>query len=317
MLKFSIVIPIYNGEEYVSKCLDSLINQSYVDWEAICVNDGSQDNSFEILKKYKDKDKRIKIYSQENKGVVIARNTALHYVTGDYILFVDVDDDLPAISLKSYECEILTSGFPDIVVAGSCVVRSNGKQVFRRPRFTQIDSVAYLKYIFSGKGGWELWAKAYKRELFNSTFISPDGIRVGEDAIFLVQLVCRAKHITGCSICAYNYRKNAGSVSHIRSVELAMETLRAAFFIEDFLKTETSCKNMQNYINSMCLLFYSNSTRRAILSRNIPLMDCLRGHFKFSSLKLLPICKAVYVLFSYFISSKYSCRINNLICIIY
>ena len=92
MSKFSIIIPVYNVKEYLEKCLESIVNQSFKDFEVICVNDGSTDNSLKILQKYAEKDKRFKVLNQENQGQGVARNNALKIANGEYILFVDPDD---------------------------------------------------------------------------------------------------------------------------------------------------------------------------------------------------------------------------------
>lgn len=92
MPKVSIIVPIYNVERYLSRCLDSLINQTLKDIEIICINDGATDNSLEILKKFAEKDKRIIIFNQNNKGVAASRNLGLKNAKGDYIGFIDADD---------------------------------------------------------------------------------------------------------------------------------------------------------------------------------------------------------------------------------
>lgn len=88
----SIVVPVYNVEKYLSKCLDSLINQTLSNIEIICVNDGTKDNSGEILLEYSNKDARIKVIEQQNTGLSGARNTGMKYVAGKYMMFVDSDD---------------------------------------------------------------------------------------------------------------------------------------------------------------------------------------------------------------------------------
>lgn len=90
--KISVIIPVYNVSEYLPTCLDSVINQTYKNLEIICVNDGSPDNSAEILFEYAKKDSRIKIITQENQGLSGARNTGLEQISGDYIYFLDSDD---------------------------------------------------------------------------------------------------------------------------------------------------------------------------------------------------------------------------------
>ena len=92
MPKISVVIPVYNVESYLSQCLDSVLNQTFTDFECICVNDGSTDNSLAILQEYISKDSRIKIINQENKGLSGARNAALKVMDGQYITFIDSDD---------------------------------------------------------------------------------------------------------------------------------------------------------------------------------------------------------------------------------
>ncbi len=88
----SVIIPVYNVEKYLRRCLDSVLNQTFTDWEAICVNDGSPDNSLDILKEYAKKDSRFKIVDKKNGGLSDARNAGMKIATGDYILYLDSDD---------------------------------------------------------------------------------------------------------------------------------------------------------------------------------------------------------------------------------
>ena len=88
-IKISVIVPVFNAQNTISKCLDSLINQSLSDIEIICVNDGSSDNSLKILQEYKNKDVRIRVVNQENSGVAIARNMALTLAKGEFIGFLD------------------------------------------------------------------------------------------------------------------------------------------------------------------------------------------------------------------------------------
>src|SRR3989339_194775 len=92
MKMISVIIPCYNVENYIEQCLESIINQSYKDIQIICVDDGSADNTPDILSKYSAKDVRIQIITQHNHGISAARNTGLQIASGDYIAFVDGDD---------------------------------------------------------------------------------------------------------------------------------------------------------------------------------------------------------------------------------
>ena len=89
--KFSIIVPVYNVENYVDKCIKSILNQTYKNYEVIIINDGSTDNSLNIINKYKN-NKKIKIITQKNKGLSNARNNGMKMATGDYLLFIDSDD---------------------------------------------------------------------------------------------------------------------------------------------------------------------------------------------------------------------------------
>ena len=103
--KVSIIIPVYNVEAYLPACLDAILAQTFGEWEAVCVNDGSTDTSEKILKKYAQKDPRIKVISQQNQGVSAARNTALNAANGNYICFIDADDEVaPTFLEKLYQC---------------------------------------------------------------------------------------------------------------------------------------------------------------------------------------------------------------------
>ena len=90
--KISVIVPVYNAEQYLRECLESLVNQTLEDLEIICVNDGSTDSSPKILEEYASKDSRIKIFHQENQGVSAARNLGISKVQGEYLVFVDSDD---------------------------------------------------------------------------------------------------------------------------------------------------------------------------------------------------------------------------------
>ena len=116
MPTISVIIPVYNDAKYISETLDSVISQTFADWEAICVNDGSTDGSLKILKKYAKKDSRIKIINQKNQGVIVARNNAIKKAISEYIFMLDGDDKIaPTTFEKMYNAII--SGKGDIITS--------------------------------------------------------------------------------------------------------------------------------------------------------------------------------------------------------
>jgi len=117
-MKISIIIPIYNSEKYLSRCLETVINQTYSKLEIILVNDGSRDKSLDICKHYQSKDSRIIIIDKINEGVSVARNTGIEAATGKYIGFVDADDWIePSMyesmlnNIEQYKCNIAFCNF--------------------------------------------------------------------------------------------------------------------------------------------------------------------------------------------------------------
>lgn len=100
MVEISVILPVYNIEDYLSECLESISNQTFEDIEIICIDDGSTDKSLEILKEHSNRDSRIRIIEQENQGAGAARNKALEYAAGKYVYFIDGDDYLELTALE-------------------------------------------------------------------------------------------------------------------------------------------------------------------------------------------------------------------------
>ena len=298
--KISIIIPVFNGEEHISQCVQTLQNQIYNNWEAIFVNDGSNDNTIKYLNYYANQDNRIFIYSQSNQGAAKAREYGLSKITGDYITFLDIDDTLTNealdIMLKSFDKET------DIVVTGLNIIK-NGKLVKYKNIYPEkIERIEYLKKVLCGKYGLELCGKLYRIELFKTPLYIPFNIRSGEDAVVFIQLVCRSRKMKILPERVYNYIQYKKSASHTKSKKYAEETLLSAFLIEKIIKRYPFYKNVKSEINAMFLLFYSNSTRKAILYYKNPLIKSLiTSHWKTSALCKIPFYKAIYICISYLI----------------
>ncbi len=115
-LKVSLIIPVYNTEKYLRQCLDSVISQTFKEFECICINDGSTDNSLPILQEYINKDIRFKLIDKKNEGVSVARNTGIQNATGKYIVFIDSDDwitkdyiEVLYNTIEKYDCDLVSS----------------------------------------------------------------------------------------------------------------------------------------------------------------------------------------------------------------
>lgn len=128
-IKVSVIVPIYNVQEYIDECLQSIINQTYGNLEVICIDDGSSDMSGDIVDKYAQEDRRIKVIHKKNEGLAAARNTALDIATGDIVSFVDSDDWLDADTYKLVVTEFENNHDLDMVEFGYIAYYSKGKQI--------------------------------------------------------------------------------------------------------------------------------------------------------------------------------------------
>jgi glycosyltransferase involved in cell wall biosynthesis len=168
MLKFTIIIPVYNAGKYLSHCIDSCINQTYSHVEIICIDDCSTDNSPEILENFKKNESRIMLFQhKKNEGTYMARYTGVINATGDYVLFLDSDD-----TLKSYSCELLLKKIKkrrvDIIQFGYEEIHSNQKvfSPFYNSSYKRI--MAYL--AGNNRLSPELWTKAYSSDVIKQAY---------------------------------------------------------------------------------------------------------------------------------------------------
>lgn len=293
----SIIIPCYNGEKFINSCFNSILKQNINDFEVICINDGSKDNSKLILDNLAKSYKHIKVIHKNNEGVAIARATGLKEAKGKYITFVDIDDTLVNNSLKKMLDEIIKND-ADIIISGFNIIKKNTVTKHIPIKFTQLDNVTYLKKILIGEYGWELCGKIYKKRLFSDDIQLPHNIRMVEDGAVFIQVVSKAQSILGFTQPMYNYIQHSSSATHTRSKEYAEETIEAGIFIENFLKNQYFYNQIKSEINSFFLLLYSTSTRRYFLGKNHPLIKIIRKkHYNLSAVLRIPLIKAIYVFF--------------------
>ena len=168
--KISIVVPIFNVENYLQRCIDSIINQTYINIEIILVNDGSTDSCFKICEKYAKQDARILVIDKKNGGLGSARNAGIEKMTGDYVAFVDSDDCLDSFFIEKL-FSLLKLHDADIAVCGFCgFAKENelNKKKKRKIVTKTLDSNNSLKNMFRWDGiGWTAWNKLYKASLFD------------------------------------------------------------------------------------------------------------------------------------------------------
>ena len=192
MPKISIILAVYNVEKYLNQCLDSLVNQTFKDIEIICTDDGSTDNSLNILKEYQSRDSRIKIIEQENQGPGVARNNAIEAASGKYIMIVDPDDwlELNACELAYNQIEQNDNDF--VMFDWKICDDETGKTVEEEGHFLPYKdilekphiNVHELKTNYIQNGF--TWGKIYNREFIQKNHIKFLNLYLGEDVPFIV-----------------------------------------------------------------------------------------------------------------------------------
>lgn len=239
---FSIIIPIYNVEKYLRACLDSVLNQTFSDWEAVCVNDGSTDSSVVILEEYSTKDKRFRVVEQSNAGLSAARNSGLKYASGDYVLFLDSDDWLEKDALDTL------AGNLD----GEDLVCFSGRRYLDlEDRYLPSDQLEEKVYQ-SGMDYYNENAlqrrdfafvcvvlRAYKRSFLNENALRfKEGI-FHEDNLFTPLVCFFAQRVKILNKCLYDYRVRDNSITTTYDERRLRDLLRTANELAAFFMTKT------------------------------------------------------------------------------
>jgi len=240
--KISIIIPCYNAEKYVSKCLDSLLEQTYQDFEVICVNDVSSDDTLSILQRYAEKDSRIHIIEEpENRGVSVARNDGLDAAKGEYILFCDPDD--------YYELDALEEFQKAMEKSQADAVCSEINVVYHAHHEMKVSDLNYysLKQFGLHRPSTKILQKldlSTNDKMFRRSLIEqyqlrfPQGLHF-EDAYFTVAYICICERIYFLNKHLYNYVRHDNSTmsntwSSDNSADYAIDHLHVAFRLYDF-----------------------------------------------------------------------------------
>lgn len=228
----SIIIPVYNVEKYLKRCLDSVVNQTYNNLEIICINDGSKDNSENILKEYKNKDNRIVIINKQNEGVSSARNEGINYSHGNYVCFVDSDDWLEHNAIETLYTTLLEQDVD--------VVRGNYYRNFD-DEFNEIHKMItnyknkninlkenkilteIFEQLVNGKIQCYVWLLLIKREIIKGKLFFEKDICFMEDNIFYIQLIQKINTIYFLDIPIYHYFCNNSSC--MKSMELYIRNM--------------------------------------------------------------------------------------------
>lgn len=243
-MKISVIIPVYNSSTYLRKCLDSVVNQTLKDIEIIVINDGSTDDSKNIIEEYLCKYKNIIFIDQENKGIGKTRNIGIKKATGEYITFIDSDDYIKENMLEEYYKYAKKHNF-DLVI-GSYIKKINNKEIiFENNKFKtgNVKTTPQILYLIE----YGPWAKLYKCEMLINNNIYFDEKRKYEDMPFVSKALLKSKLIGQITEPYYYYiiHNNSETTTMDKRVFDILDILKE---IKDYYKREYYLRDELDYV---------------------------------------------------------------------
>ncbi|MBR6124367.1 glycosyltransferase [Candidatus Saccharibacteria bacterium] len=295
-VKFSIIIPVYNAERYIRQCIESVLDQTFQDFELILVNDGSVDKSANIINEYVD-DSRIIIIHKENEGVSSARNRGLDVAQGEWVSFVDSDDVLEDSCLENFE-KIERKG--DINFFSSVDFYDDFSMVKRQMPdgfYEGNDSIQKIIYYLKSSPGFEFfgvtWNKFFRNDIIQKNHLRFDcRISYREDELFTSNFLLYASSVTTMSAIGYRYRKTACGLHKVGQNALAFEILADAIcsYIGGYTNPELKKRECTRAVHLMfrAYMMEKDELRSRQISKKM-LLTCrnFRGNLLFSKSILL------------------------------
>lgn len=254
MPKFSIIIPVYNVEKYIDGCLKSVMNQTYKDYEVIVVNDGTKDNSMDIVKKYD-----VKVIEQKNQGLSAARNTGVKHAKGDYLIFLDSDDSWNKDLLKELSKSIKNN--PDVVRFQIQETYENSDDVkpFNEQSFEDKNGVEAFNMISSYHFIENAWCYAIRRDYYKKNKFSFKVGKIHEDYGLTPLIIIKAEKVNSIEYIGYNYLQRQGSIMSSTAYEKIQKRVgdmyeHYLFLINEIDKTKLDSKVFKSYAANNILL---------------------------------------------------------------
>ena len=268
-MRFSIYIPAYNAEKTIKRCIESVLSQSFSDFEVIIINDGSIDSTKELVSKYASIEKRNKIYNQDNIGVFPTRLYAISKCSGDYVISLDSDDELVDNCLDIIN-KYLNLNNIDILVFNAYNILSNGKYSARREEmknntildYNSIDY--YLIKLIESDNYNSLWNKAIRRDLINISLLNNYiNVNIGEDNLILIDCFIKAHKVLFISDILYKYYTNVGMTKYFRLDSFSNLKNRI-----DAKKSILSFYDKKNYFYELDVFFVKSCSKILVYSKN-------------------------------------------------
>lgn len=282
----SVIIPIYNAEKFIQKCIDSVLAQSYKDFELILVDDGSQDFSASICDEFAKFDRRIKVIHQLNGGEASARNTGLKNSEGQYIAFVDSDDYVDTDYLNTlYDLHIKYKA--DYVSCQCRYLQLNGDIFIHKqsPKeeteiLINLDTADYSSWYLSGG----VWCRLYRKDIIDKFNLSFDlDYKIGCDYVFNMQYLSHVGVAVATSKCAYTYVQQETSIMHTANIEAGISGMYATEAGRQAISMHKRLSNQVDMMNIIRTIEYlqRNDVKNAITqSQRQTMLNFVKEHMR-------------------------------------
>ena len=269
MIKYSFIVPVYNTEKYLKRCLDSLVNQTYKNYEIIVVNDGSKDNSYKLIDDYKSRYKNIVLLNQENAGLSMARNNGVKKAKGEYLIFVDSDDYVEKSLLFEIDKEI-----QDVDVLRYQVISEddNGDNRVKHQEegFDAIDGKDAFKKITNYHFIEPAWCYVYSKKYYiDNKFSFEKGI-YHEDFALIPSVIYKAKKVKSIKYLGYHYITREGSImnnnDYEKTIKKCFDMLEGYKCLKKYVKDSSIKNNYEDYYLSYisnCVIVKTKELKRS------------------------------------------------------
>ena len=258
MIKYSFIVPVYNTEKYLKKCLDSLVNQTYKDFEIIVVNDGSTDKSSSIISKYQKKYKNIIVIDKENEGLSMARNRGVQKSSGKYIIFVDSDDYVSNKLLEEVDKKIDDSDILRFQIATEDEEYTKINE-YHEEGFESMRGYDAFKYLSSYHFVEPAWCYVIRKNYYiENKFSFKRGV-YHEDFGLIPYVIYKARKVKSIDFIGYYYIQRNGSIMNNNDYK---KTVKKAFdMLEQYKTMRLFAKNInrKNNLDDYFLSYISNS----------------------------------------------------------
>lgn len=255
--KISVIVPVYNAEKYLHRCVDSIINQTYANLEIILIDDGSPDNCPQICDDYLRRDERIKVIHQENKGASGARNNGLNNATGDYIAFVDSDDWLD-LEMYYEMMKVMTSHDQQVV---ECNLVNRFEDTEEKPKHIRKvvvqNSLTTMTRVIANQH-FSACTRLYCKKIIGDLRFK-EGL-MAEDVYFAVTIIDKIESLVYMSDPFYNYFNIGESVTRGPYKLKSLDSLAAARFVDEKIKNDSKYASLKEitkrFVTEMLLMNY-------------------------------------------------------------